>query len=134
MPPLQALLLLLPFFSPSTRHASFFSLYAKSQHPLFRPKKRRLLPCSTCVPSSGNAEQLGECEAAPRVSVYRTHCHSNHIHDSSALRNKQWSNILVHAVKKDGPIFSFFRLLSPVLFLKLMDTLMCHRAVKWVTL
>lgn len=37
-----------------------FSLYAKSQHSPFQPKKRRLLPCSTCVPRSGNVEQLEE--------------------------------------------------------------------------
>lgn len=57
-------LLFKPFSSSSGSSSPppclLFSLYAKSQHPLFRPKKRRLLPCSTCVPSSGNAEQLEE--------------------------------------------------------------------------
>lgn len=57
-------LLFKPFSSSSGSSSSplclLFSLYAKSQHPLFRPKKRHLLPCSTCVPSLGNAEQLEE--------------------------------------------------------------------------
>jgi len=73
--------LLFKHFSPPSLCLLFYSLCAKSQHPLFRPKKRRLLPCSTCVPSSGDAEQLEEMWSGSPC---------RHTSDSLSLKAHPW--------------------------------------------
>lgn len=101
---LWAVLFLLFFFYPRLPFASFSSLCAKSQHPLFRPEKRRLLRCSTCVPSSGNAEQLEEMwssSACQRTS----HSLSLKAHPGEANNGTMFS---FTAVKTEGPVSCFF--------------------------
>lgn len=137
-------LLFKPFYSSSCSSSTpsnppppclLFSLYAKSQHPLFRPKKRRLLPCSTCVPSSGNAEQLEEmwssstCQRTSDSLSLKPHlwllCSEKQTMEqysgSGLSKQTAWSLFL-------SPCLSVF--FSLVLLLQLMDTLICHRAVK----
>lgn len=78
-PPLQESSSYFSCYSSTLLVPPFSSLYAKTQQRLFQPEKRHLLPCSTCVPGSGNTEQLEEmwssstCQRTPHSLPLKLH-------------------------------------------------------------
>lgn len=107
---------------------------------VFRPIKRRLLPCSTCVPELGQYKAIRGNVKQPRVSAYIGLTVTQSASTTPLLRETNNGAIFrFRAVKTEGPISLSLPLsssaplhifLSVVLLPQLMDTLMCHGALK----
>lgn len=117
MPPLRALLLLLIMLSTPTPRASFSLCMPNHSTLCFDLKRGASYHALHVCQARAMRSNQRKCEAAPHVSVHRTHCHSNHIHDSSALRNKQWSDILVQGCQNRRPDLYFILPFSLSFFL-----------------